>query len=198
MKKTIISCFVMGFTAAVYAQGCLILNNNANSSTDPYATSDGLFWLSTAGTPALIHQDFNAAFYAGTDSSNLSPLATLLLSNGTATGDNSFGPGTLVDPSGKNYSFPSTTSVFVQIQAWTGSFNSYAAAVSGGALAAQSPVFVNPVEVPPGPAADLTGMPAMILSTIPEPSTFALCGIGSLLAVICWQRKRITGESVRN
>src|SRR5205814_2246536 len=131
----------------------------------------------------------NAAFYAGTDSSSLSRLATFLLSNGTAAVDNHFGPGTFADPAGKGYTFSVPFSIFVQIQAWTGDFNSYAEAVNGGALTAQSPVFANPVDVPPGQQADLTGMPAMVLSSIPEPSTLGLGAFGALLLLLNRLRK---------
>jgi len=197
MKKLPLSGLVVWLTATACGQGQLILDNLANTSTNPFATSNGLFWLLTAGTPVLINQDFNAAFYAGTDSSSLSLLATFLLSNGTAIGDNSFGPGTFVDPSGKNYGFPSTTTVFVEIQAWIGNFSSYAAALSADALTAQSPIFVNRVDVPPGPAADLTGMPAMVLA-VPEPSTFVLGGVGCLCALLLCRCRRSTYENANS
>ena len=186
MKLLTLIGLLAGLTASIYAQGEIALANIDNTSTNPSATANGLFWLSTGGTPALINQDFNAAFYASTDSSSLTLLATFLLSNGTATGDNAGGPGKFADPAGKTYPFQSISSVFVQIQAWTGNFDSYAAALAGGAPAAQSAMFLNPVDVPPGPARTLTGMPAMVLA-IPEPSTFALGGLCVLL--LCRRRK---------
>ena len=166
MKKTIILLLLVGFAAYGYSQGSVALDNLNNTSTNPTATASGLFWLSTGGTPVLISQDFNAAFYGGTDSSSLSPLATFLLNNGTAGHDNGFGPGTFLDPTGGAYTIqgPPYESAFFQIEAWTGNFNTYAAAVAAGAPAAQSPVFINPISVPPGPPPDLLGMPAMVLN----------------------------------
>src|SRR5215467_1871191 len=176
MKKLILSGLLFGVMFSAKPQGSFIyLDNIANNSPDPLATANGLFWLSTGGTPVLINQDFNAAFYGGATSNNLSLLATFLLSDGTASHDNAWAPGTFLDPNGKGYIIAGTTlSGFVQIQAWTGNFNSYLAALNGGAPAAESPVFVNPVGIPPGPPLPLYGMPAMVLSGIPEPSTFAL------------------------
>jgi hypothetical protein len=189
-KVLILTGLLVRLTSVAHAQGQLILANNDNTSADPAATSNGLFWLSTGGgAPVLIKQDFNAAFYGGTDSSALSLLATFLLTDGTAAHDNAFGPGTFVDPTGKAYTFPSSSSVFVRIQAWTENFNSYAAAVSGGASAAQSPVFINPVDVPPGSAVPLVGMPALVMS-VPEPSSFAFAALGGLYVLLLSRRRR--------
>ena len=188
MKSAVLATMIAWVIQTAHGQGQLVLYNVSNSSTNPSAPRNGLFWLSTGGTPALINQDFNAAFYAGTDSSSLSPLATFLLANGTAVGDNAGGPGTFVDQAGRGYTFASSTFVFLQIQAWTGNFDSYAAAVSGGAAAAQSPIFANRVDVPPGSPAELTGMPGIIL-TVPEPATFALVGFGAICFLLFWQRR---------
>jgi len=187
MKKTILTAFLGGFATLGYSQGMIALDNFANTSTNPAAIANGLFWLSMGGTPALINQDFNAAFYVGASSNGLSLLNTFLLSNGTSAHDNPF-PGIFLDPTGQSYTIPGAFALaFVQIQAWTGSFGSYAAAVNGGAATAQSPVFINYLNNPLGPPADLTGMPAMVLS-VPEPSTFVLVGLGGLSALLLCRR----------
>jgi|SRR5882724_11107096 len=90
--KRIFSALLIGVAITAYPQGQLVLDNLSNTSTSPIATANGLFWLSTGGAPVLIDQDFNAVFYAGTNSSSLSPIATFLISNGTAVGDHA-GPG---------------------------------------------------------------------------------------------------------
>ena len=180
MKAFVISAFVVGLAVGVYAQGFVYLDNFSNDNTNPLATANGLFWLSTGGTPALINQDFNAAFYGGATSNNLSLIKTFLLSDGIH--DNPF-PGIFLDPTGNSYPVSgATTLAFFQVQAWTGNFNSYAAAVAAGAPAAQSLIFLNPVSQPPGSPLPLFGMPAMVLSGIPEPSTFALGALGGLCA----------------
>src|SRR5215471_3005531 len=76
-----------------YAQSGIFLDN-INNTGGSGATTNGLFWVKTNNNnPVLIHQDFNAAFYGGTNSTNLSLIAQFLLSDGTATGDNIFGAG---------------------------------------------------------------------------------------------------------
>jgi len=184
MKKFYLTIVVTGFTVRAFCQGAVALDNFANSSMSPTATSDGLFWLSIGGTPSLINQDFNAAFYAGSDSGSLSLLATFLLSDGTAAGVNGVRPGTFVDPRGNEYFIlGATTEAFFRVEAWTGNLNSYTAAVNAGGPAARSPIFLNPVSVPPGGLPDLVGLPAMVLA-VPEPSVFALIGLGGLCALV--------------
>jgi|SRR5882724_10543528 len=102
-RALILSGFLATLTASVHGQGQLELSNLSNSSTNFLATENGLFWLSMGGATVLINQDFNASFYLGTNSSSLSPIATILLSDGTAAGDNNGGPGTFAEPSGKTY-----------------------------------------------------------------------------------------------
>jgi len=194
MRKFFLIIVVTGFAVRGFCQGAVVvLDNLNNTSMSPTATSAGLFWLSTDGTLSLINQDFNAAFYGGVDSGSLSLLATFLLSDGTAVGVNSVGPGTFGDPQGIPYHVPGATiasrEAFFQIQAWTGNYPSYAAAVMGGAPAAQSPIFLNPLYNLTGPPADMVGMPAIVLS-VPEPSTLALVGLGGLCALVFLRRCR--------
>jgi hypothetical protein len=179
VKRLILSAVQIVIAANVFGQGQIVFDNLGNGNMSVTATSEGLFWISTGGNPVLIAQDFNAALYGGTDSSSLALLSTVLLSNGTGIGDNPF-PGYFREPSGNAYTIQgAVNSAFFRVEAWTGNFNSYAAAVAGGAAAAQSPVFLNPVDVPPGNPLSLEGMPAMVLS-VPEPSTLSLLLLGAL------------------
>jgi hypothetical protein len=106
IKKAVLTILSVGLATNIYAQGQVILYNVENTSTDSFASANGLFWLSTGGTPVLINQDFNAAFYAGTDSSSLPLIATYFLSDGTAINDNAYGPGTIADLTLKQYAIP--------------------------------------------------------------------------------------------
>jgi len=187
--KTATVIFLTATAIRSFGQGQLVFDNLSNGSTNTTATSSGVFWISTGGTPVLISQDFNAALYGGTDSSNLALLKTVLLSNGTGVGDSPF-PGYFREPSGEVYTIQGAlTSAFFQVEAWTGSFNTYAAAVNAGAAAAKSPIFVNPIDIPPGTPQDLVGMPAIVLS-VPEPSTLALVGLGGVCALVFLPRHR--------
>jgi len=190
MKKFYLAIVMTGFAVRAFCQGAVFLDNLANNSMSPTATSNGLFWLSTGGQLSLISQDFNAAFYAGSDSGSLSLLSTFLLSNGTAGGDNNGGPGTFIDLQGTDYRIPGSTSeAFFQVEAWTGNLNSYTAAVNAGVPAAQSPIFLNPVSVPPGGTPDLVGLPAMVLA-VPEPSMLALLGLATSLGCLLFLGRR--------
>src|SRR5438874_291455 len=100
--RRIIIIFLLAVADRAFGQGQIVFSNLQNTSTNPAATSGGLFWLSTAGTPSLINQDFNAALYGGTDSSNLPLLKMLLLSNGTGIGDNPL-PGYFAEPALNSY-----------------------------------------------------------------------------------------------
>ena len=108
-----------------------------------------------------------------------------------------------LDPTGNSYPVPGVPlggTATLNVQAWRGSATSYASAGeydrfwawNGFALApASSFTFLNPTGgngVPPALAKSLDGMPAMEL-IIPEPSTFALAGLGAVALLICRRRK---------
>src|SRR5437868_14399184 len=96
MKCKSIVLVAVALTFRAYSQGYLALDNNQNTSTSPTATANGLFWLSTGGgAPVLIDQDFNATFYAGARSDNMSLLNTSLANYRTAVGDDGLDPGML-------------------------------------------------------------------------------------------------------
>jgi len=77
------------------------------------------------------------------------------------------------------------------VMGWTGTAAGFDAAIAGGAMANVSAKFAsatgNPTTVPPGTATPLsTSFGGMVLSPvtqIPEPSTFALAGLGAALLI---------------
>src|SRR6266566_4463078 len=166
IKKLVPAALLFALATAAYAQPEVYLDNvYAGTSTNSNATTNGLFWIQTNGTAAvLINKDFNAAFYGGTNATNLSIISTFLLSNGTATGDNASGSGTFSDPTGMGRIVSgASSSAFFRIQAWTGNSTNYTQAVAAGAYCAQSAAFSNSVASPPNVPPDLTGMPAIVL-----------------------------------
>jgi hypothetical protein len=178
MKSFFLGLLVIGSATGAYAQGFVFLDNINNTSTSPSATSGGLFFINPAGGGLLSNGDLNAAFYGGTDSANLSLIASF--SGAAAAGSGGFGPGTFLDPTGKSYPIAgSTTSAFFMVQAWTGTATSYATATTK----AQSSVFLNPVAAVPNPPPDLTGMPA-VACLCPEPSTFAFIALGAAILFV--------------
>lgn len=192
MKKTILAVLIAGVALSTGAQGWISIDNVPNSNLSPAATSGGLFWIETSSGPVLMSQDFNLAAFGGTDLNDLALLATFLLSDGSAVGATTqLGSGFFLPQRSAVYQVPGTVryplSVFVQLQAWTGDYSSYAAALAGGAATAESPVFSTPAAGGPDSARSLTGMPAMIL-TVPEPSALALILLGgSCLWVFGWR-----------
>ena len=106
MKRLFVAASVLGLTVSAPAQGLIALDNDsANPNATPTATSGGLFFIPdfTSGV-AKIHGDFNAAFYGGTDSANLTLIASF--SGAAAVGSSFFGDGTWTDPQGKTYVVP--------------------------------------------------------------------------------------------
>src|SRR5882724_6029490 len=90
---------LIAMATGAHAQGLIELDCIYNSGGSS-ATTNGLFFVKTnSNSPVLIQQDFNVAFYAGSNSSSLSLLATFLVGS-TGAGDNAAGPGTFLDPSG--------------------------------------------------------------------------------------------------
>jgi hypothetical protein len=198
MKKLILSAALLaGMAASVLAQGMVYFDNSNNTSPSPTATSNGLFFIQLAGTtsPVLLNQDVNAVLLGGSSATTMSTLATLLLSNGTGTGDITFyGNGVFSDPNLLGYAVPGVSSGLAtfQIEAWTGNFSSLAAAqAAGGYYTGTSAIFTSAVGGAAGTGLapkSLDGMAAVVL-TVPEPGTFALAGLGAAALLIFRRRK---------
>jgi hypothetical protein len=193
MKKLLITTLLAGgFALGVLAQGNVALDNSANTDTSPTATSNGQFFLNNGTTTALTQGDFNAAFYGGTDANNLQLIHSFSGSEAQFSGFS--GAGKWGDPNGAAWAIPGSTgagTAFMKIEAWTGAFTTYSAALAGGAAAGVSSVFQNPMKALPDAPPTLTGMPAVVMAVnvVPEPSTFALAGLGAAALLIFRRRK---------
>ena len=186
MKKLLLTLSLISLVSAAYAQGQINLGNISNSGTGPTATTGGLFWFcpSFSGIPALMNTDFNVNFYGGSDANSLVLLKSLVNSGGGAAG----GAGTFLDLSGQPVSIPGALTLgYFKIEAWVGS-SIFATGIGGS-----SPVFSNPLgnplASPPGTPSDFTGMPAILIGCVPEPSTLALVGLGAAALLIFRRRK---------
>jgi len=193
MKKLLLSAMLVGLATGAYAQGAgtINLDNHDNPNTSPTATSGGLVFLDTGGGPALMTTDFNVALFGFTDSATVLTHPVASMTGANATGDNIFGNGTFFDLAQNSYPVDGTTTAsataFFILQAWIGN-TSFATAT----YTAQSPVFSNPLGgtgQPPSSPQEVSGMPALIVTSVPEPSTFALAGLGAAALLIFRRRK---------
>ena len=169
MKKLMLSALLVGAVAAAYGQGQVQLNNLDNTSSTVSSTTGGQFYLNGA----LINQDFNVVFLAGSTAGNQTVLASFI--GAGAVGDNLFGQGTFFDASGQSYpvaGVPSGNAVFT-IQAWIGSATDFASATTKGTVTYNQRVSDSTASPPPT-APSLVDMPSVNLTAVPEPSTFAL------------------------
>jgi len=187
MKKLILTSLVAGLAAVAYGQGQLSLNNSDNNfaTVTPTSTSGGAFYLDTGSGPNKITVDFNAVFITGTTT-----IASFI--GAGANGDvTTFGtPGQFFDLSGNNYTFGPNGTIPLTIQAWLGSATDYASAVTKGTATYNQRISDSTLPQPP-PAATLVDMPSIILQggATPEPSTFALAGLGAAALLIFRRRK---------
>jgi hypothetical protein len=203
MKKQILTVVVIaGFACCVHAQGTIYFDNSSNDgTTSPTAATAGVYFKNTgtiaSPTDVRLTQDMNYTFLGGTSPGSLSVLVTSF--GASSVGDN-YGDGVVVDNSGNGFSVPGSVAgatEYFQIEAWVGSATSYAAASTTlGNFYGITPVFQNPtgnniVSGVPQPPSYLTQMPSLVLNpvVVPEPSTMALAGLGSLAALMIRRKK---------
>lgn len=182
MKKliaTTIASSLLGL--AVYAQGTVNLANFVTGSINaPIFQSDG--------TTKLIGPTYSAGLMAGATSTSLSFVGSpvVFLTGGGA----GFIPATAETLTGIA---PGATA-FVQMVAWNSSlYPTFAAAEASGAVNVWGASQILQVTTggsgsPPSVPAPMTGLTSFSL-TVPEPSTFALAGLGAAALMIFRRRK---------
>jgi hypothetical protein len=199
--------------------GGIFFDNTDNTSLNPLATTNGLVWINSGSGPVWLNQDINMELLCGTSAGTLAQLTNLnydgnpldngpqystwLLSVGTADGIGTFfGDGQFIDPYGDEwvtYQTPTSGASFdFQILAWTGNYNTYAAAYAAsasgtpGIYVGETPVFLQATATGIGIPPDMVSMPALILArAVPEPSTLFLTAAGLVgLLAYAWRKRK--------
>jgi len=196
MKKNILaSLLVCAAATGAYGQGQFTADNlGANANASSTATSGGLFYSGLTDATATVYNgaSLNIEILAGASATSLSPIVTLTGANGFVNGG---APGEFADASGSVYTVagvPAGSDAFVEVEVWEGTAATYAAAQAAGGYTGNSGVFQNALggpATPPVPPTDLTGMPSVILTPTPEPSTLALGGLGAAALLLFRRRK---------
>jgi len=186
MKKLIATTLATVASLAAFGQGTInFANLNGTAVNAPVTLSDG--------TTKLAGAQYMAALLAGPSAGNLTQIATTpFVSSGYFLGGTQVVPGV-----------PGGSTALVAIEVWnTTAGSTFAAAQSSGQQNAwammvgattTTPLSVklgDPNATPPGTPAALVGLGATKLNgTIPEPSTFALAGLGAAALMFFRRRK---------
>lgn len=192
--------------------GQFIYLENINNTGGPTATSNGQVYINVGGTISVFNDmDYNVGVtvYGGPSASQLTYMGTYTPRQNsvpfTGIGFGIFGLGpsyfdnTPADVPGVAPGGIAT----IELQIWdyddpnaTGIFETYTAAVAGhdyvGMVTFEQSTS-NPNANPQVPAPDLTAMPSVILTQVPEPAILGLAGLG--LGVLFILRPKVTTAS---
>jgi hypothetical protein len=188
--KALVLTAALGLAATVtYGQGILIWNIG-NSTAGTGATSGGLVYTNNLAGNALglfdgVNRNVGIEVFAGngSPSSSLGTFTALNDSKGYTGFDyGKFQAGNAINVPGVAAGGTATIRLDMWYDNAAGNlFASYAAAQAGGGswgtVTFENPTS-NPGGVPPSPDQQLTGMPAITLAPVPEPSTMVLTGLG--------------------
>ncbi len=179
MKKILVTLAATALALSVYAQGTVTFQNAVGVGGKVYI--DGA--LATASDQFTVQLLYGPV---GTALDSLTPWTDTFTST---TGMGLFYDGatkTLPGIPAGGGSADSVMNVTLAIQGWTGAWATMEEAIANNALVGKTLAFNNPTGAggaPPSPPANMVGWLAdnpLNLTAIPEPSTFALLGLGAL------------------
>jgi hypothetical protein len=190
MKKAIAAIVgVAWFYAHVgFAQSQFLVDNTSNTSADPTDTQNGLVWTYGVDDQHLtpidpnIYPTLEASVWAGSNPGTMTWLADFTGANALVVG----GYGLFLDWSGIPLNvngIGDNGTAWIELEVWLpGGHRGDFAPVMFSQTTGGGSVNGNPPNLP----ATLTSMPAIV---VPEPSTFALAGLGLASWVIFRRRK---------
>jgi len=180
MKKltvtmTMLAGTLVGLTA--FAQGTVNFANVGVGLNQPIFASDGTTKLTTGFTVELM---------AGTSATTLGSVAT---TGFLASAPGYFAGGTVAIPT---VGLGGTASI--QVRVWSTASGSYAAALAANVVNTYGASSIFSVVTggggtPANPPASLLGLTSFHLNVIPEPSSFALAGLGAAALLVFRRRK---------
>ncbi|EEF57603.1 PEP-CTERM sorting domain-containing protein [Pedosphaera parvula] len=187
MKRILFLIFgLITYVVGAFGQGTIYF---ANTPQFPVYTNNG---ISTYGNAP--QNNFHVALYWGILGSTEAQLVQI----GPAVGgvaDGVFNGGVYTTPNG---TAPGANAMF-EVRGWTGNYTTYEAALAAAPnnLSVEidtSGAWINPTGPNAGaPAAMLfgpTGFKRLFLSSVPEPSTIALAGMGGTMILIMLRRRK--------
>jgi len=206
MKKILTLAALTGLTLSVFGQGQVQFNNRLTSATP---TVDAKIFLDAVGTVALDGSNtlYRAALIGGATTgtaSSASAIGTLSLLASPSSGNTwtTFRTGAAAGYVGvgtdvaRDSGLPYGSTGLFQVVAWVGTETTWAAAYadwkSGLIKAGFSNALTLPTSTGPTDLAvpTLAGLQAFAVTSIPEPSTFALAGMGVAAMMIFRRRKQ--------
>lgn len=203
MKLKVLSTIVaMGMAVSAFAQS--VVFDNLGNGGGVSAISGGRVYINNGTTTTLfdgLTYNLGVAVWGGVDANNLTLLGTFTASSDpkgyTGADVGQFQLGT----AGQGVVIPGVAAgglATIRLQMWFdgagGLFANYAAAAAGGGYVGTVTFqngTSNPGGNPPVPAPNFSGMPSIVLSAtpVPEPTTFALAGMGAAALLIFRRRK---------
>ena len=196
-RSILISVILFVVTRVCSAQAPVNPANYDNSDLSPTATSNGRYFVDVGSGLELVNANLpsmaafervNISLFGGLTLDSLSPVASITdgsFANEALYFGNDYA-GVFFDLSAGEYTVvgvPQNGYGFLRQFVWTGTAPTYADAMASGTAYVASSSWNQLLGGGGVPAATFTGMPATIF-TIPEPSSFALFGLGALALLI--------------
>lgn len=212
MKKLFLAACALGCAVSVFGQGEVIFYNFFSDFRShvygPNASNAGLVqtgngandissgttdWSAASGWSGLLGTGFTAQLWAAPGAnqaeSSLQPLAITTTFQTVAAGAGVLkNAGSVPIPNA-----PEGSIATLELRVWDnqgGTITSYAAAVAAGAAVGSSPIFNSqPLGLVTVTVPELIGLQSFNIHAVPEPSTFALAGLGAAALLIFRRRK---------